>query len=152
METVALICAVVALILAYLALRRSGALAGQLSSAQSSLFSLRGELNEAREQLEASLAELRVEAKRQAGELKFDPAMTISAAMAMHPRVVDVLANFHLGGCSHCAISDVDTLEGACQSYGIDQAALMQALDALATPDNGDQAISSKQPNVSIEF
>ena len=151
MDTVALIVAIAALVVAYLALRRSSALAGQLSRAQSSLFNLRGELNEAREELEGSLTDLRVETKRRAGELKFEPSMTISDAMAVHPRVVDVLASFHLGGCSHCAISDVDTLEGACQSYGVDQAGLMKALDALVAPENGD-AVPAQQTNVTVEF
>ena len=152
MATMALIVAVVALTVAYLALRRSGALAQQLSSAQSSLFSLRAELSETREQLEASLTDLRVEAKRRSGELKFEPSMTISEALEMHPRVADVLASFHLGGCSDCAISDVDTLQGACQSYGIDQTALMQALEALVESGQGDLAVPAKRPNVKVDF
>jgi hypothetical protein len=41
------------------------------------------------------------------------------------------LADFHLGGCSNCAVSDVDTLEGACRSYGIDLESLMLALNRL---------------------
>ncbi len=75
--------------------------------------------------------------RRQAGELKFSPEMTIAEAMEVHPQVVQVLASFHLGGCSHCAVSDVDTIEGACQSYGIDQSALMTALNQLIDPKSG---------------
>jgi hypothetical protein len=55
----------------------------------------------------------------------------------MHPRVAEVLASFHLGGCSQCAVSDVDTIGGACQTYGIDEAALMQALQSLIAPGDG---------------
>ena len=57
--------------------------------------------------------------------------MTIAEALAVHPKVTEVLANFHLGGCSHCAVSDVDTIEGACQTYGLDEKALMAALTGL---------------------
>ena len=81
--------------------------------------------------------------------------MTIAEAMQMHPRVAEVLASFHLGGCSQCAVSDVDTIEGACQTYGIDQAALMQALNGLIEPGNGGSArpgaASAKAANVRVD-
>ena len=67
----------------------------------------------------------------------------------------EVLASFHLGGCSHCAVSDVDTLEGACQSYGIDQSALMGALNDLVSGGSGGSigpATGVKAPNVTITF
>jgi hybrid cluster-associated redox disulfide protein len=73
--------------------------------------------------------------RRKAGETLFTPTMTIKEAMAVHPRVDEVLASFHLGSCSNCAVSDVDTIEGACQSYGIDQAGLMAALNRLVGGD-----------------
>ena len=60
--------------------------------------------------------------------------MTIAEALEIHPKVTEILASFHLGGCSHCAVSDVDTIEGACQTYGIDQKALMSALSQLVDP------------------
>jgi hybrid cluster-associated redox disulfide protein len=66
--------------------------------------------------------------------------MTIAEALAFHPRVGEVLASFNLGSCSSCAISDVDTIEGACQTYGIDLAALMAALTRLIEPGDGGAA------------
>ncbi|PKO21826.1 MAG: hypothetical protein CVU38_12610 [Chloroflexi bacterium HGW-Chloroflexi-1] len=134
MATAALILAIISLLIAYLAVRRTGALDERLSRANSSLQELRADLSETREKLDARLVDLRVELRRQAGQLKFDPRMTIAEALTVHPRVAEVLASFHLGGCSECAISDVDTLAGACQSYGIDQNALMTALAELVEP------------------
>jgi hybrid cluster-associated redox disulfide protein len=81
--------------------------------------------------------------------------MTIAQALDVHPRVQDVLASFHLGGCSHCAVSDVDTIEGACQTYGIDQAALMGALNGLISGGSGGAAsagVGVKPPNVKVSF
>jgi hypothetical protein len=70
-----------------------------------------------------------------------------------------VLGSFHLGGCSNCAVSDVDTLEGACQTYGVDQKALMAALEALAAGAAGGAAAGgspspqgAKAPNVKVSF
>jgi hybrid cluster-associated redox disulfide protein len=93
--------------------------------------------------------------RRQAGETLFSPRMTIADAMAVHPKVSEVLASFHLGGCSHCAVSDVDTIEGACQTYGIDQKALMNALNGLgggATGGSSSPAVGPKAPNVKVSF
>jgi hybrid cluster-associated redox disulfide protein len=135
-QIVALVIAVIALVIAYLAVRRAGALDQRLSRISDNLLTLRSELNESRETLNAQLVDLRWAQRRQAGELKFEPSMTISEALQMHPRVAEVLANFRLGGCSQCAVSDVDTIEGACQTYGIDQGALMQALNGLIQSGN----------------
>jgi len=136
-QIIALVVAVVALAIAYLAVRRDGALDQRLSRVSETLFSLRSELDETTEKLSAQLADLLWAQRRQAGELKFEPTMTIADALQMHPRVAEVLASFHLGGCSQCAVSDVDTIEGACQTYGIDQGALMRALTGLIDTGSG---------------
>jgi hybrid cluster-associated redox disulfide protein len=140
MATVALIAAAVALIVAYLALRRAGALDQRLTIAGNDLAQLRADLNETRTRLESRLQDVRLEQRRRTGELKFVPTMTIAEALAFHPRVGEVLASFNLGSCSSCAISDVDTIEGACQTYGIDLAALMAALTRLIEPGDGGAA------------
>ena len=108
-----------------------------LERAERDLRELRNTTNEALEELQGTVNDLRLQARRQAGQAIFDPRMTISEAMDVHPKVGEVLASFHLGGCSHCAVSDVDTIEGACQTYGIDQPALMNALNGLISGGSG---------------
>ena len=152
MATIALIAALLALIVAFFAMRRAGALAGRADRAANSVLELRSALNETNDKLDSALTDLRFEQRRQAGETIFTPKMTIAEAMQVHPRVSDVLASFHLAGCSHCAVSDVDTIEGACQTYGIDQAALMGALNALAGGASGGSAGPAKTPNVKVSF
>jgi hybrid cluster-associated redox disulfide protein len=142
MTVAAIIAAVLALVVAYLAFRRSAALDQRLSETNDRLLDLRSQLND----VHNALAGLRLELRRQAGDLSFSPTMTIAEAMEMHPQVTQVLASFHLGGCSHCAVSDVDTIEGACQSYGIDQNALMAALNQLIDPKSGTLAGGSTGP------
>lgn len=149
MTTAALILALVALLAAFLAMRRASGLQEQLERASSTVFELRGALNEMQEQMTQQVAELRLNLRQQAGEAVFRPDMTIAEALAVHPKVTEVLANFHLGGCSHCAVSDVDTIEGACQTYGIDQKGLMAALNAIA---GGGTAGPVRIPNVKLEL
>lgn len=143
MDVAALILAVLALLGAFFATRRVAGLQERLERTTSELHELRSATNGTLEELHGKLNDLRLQARRQAGQAIFDPRMTIAEAMSVHPRVVDVLASFHLGGCSHCAVSDVDTIEGACQTYGIDQAALMAALNGLVSGGSGGSASST---------
>jgi hybrid cluster-associated redox disulfide protein len=155
-QIIALVVAVVALVVAYLAVRRAGALDQRLSRFSDNLSSLRSELRESHEKLSAQLADLRLAQRRQAGDLKFEPSMTIAEALQIHPRVAELLSSFHLGGCSQCAVSDVDTIEGACQTYGIDQGALMRALNGLIEPVNEGSTkpavAGAKAANVRMDF
>jgi hybrid cluster-associated redox disulfide protein len=154
MEIAALIIAAVSLVVAYVAVRRAGAVDQRLSRLESSLYSLKSDILEQRGKLDEQLLDLRLEIQRQHGGIQFSPSMTIAEAMGVHPRVSDVLASFHLGGCSHCAVSDVDTIEGACQTYGIDQRALMVALNGLLDPASGGSAgpAPAKAANVKVAF
>ncbi|NIA16199.1 MAG: DUF1858 domain-containing protein [Nitrospiraceae bacterium] len=61
----------------------------------------------------------------------FNLDMTIADAMTVHPRAAEVFAAFHLGGCAHCHINQVETLGQVCQGYGIDGSTLIEALDGL---------------------
>lgn len=131
MTAVALVVAALAIILAYFAWNRGQALSREVAQTREQLQQLRAEFGETRKTLQGRLDDLCLESRRQAGELKFMPSMTIADALQVHPRVAQVLSDYELGGCSNCAVSDVDTLEGACRSYGIDQDALMGALNRL---------------------
>jgi hybrid cluster-associated redox disulfide protein len=134
MNIAALVVAILALAVAYLAVRRVTALEGRLTQCEADLQHARAEWTESRTRLEARLQEITMDVRRHEGGLRFTPNMTIAEALQIHPGVAGVLASFKLSGCSNCSISDVDTLEGACRSYGIDQAALMKALANLLEP------------------
>ncbi len=152
MTTVAVLVAVFSLAIAYLAFRRANAVERRLAETQDRLQDLSAQMAQAAEELREGLASLRLELRQRAGELAFTPDMTIAEALNVHPRVKDVLASFHLGGCSHCAVSDVDTIEGACQSYGIDQKALMQALNQLIAPQSGSSSGPIKIASMKLEL
>ena len=61
----------------------------------------------------------------------FSPDMTVGEAMSMHPRVSEVFAAFHLGGCSSCGISQIETVGQVCGAYGVDIDTLMEVLEGL---------------------
>ncbi len=68
----------------------------------------------------------------------FDPNMTIGEAMAIHPQVAEVFAAFHLGGCSNCGISEIETVGQVCMGYGIDVDILLEVLEELMVDDESE--------------
>lgn len=73
---------------------------------------------------------------------QFHMDMTVAEALALHPQAGTVMAQFHLGGCSSCSISDSHVLGPAAESYGVDITRLLAALNNLL--DGG--SIPEKQP------
>jgi len=67
----------------------------------------------------------------EAHERYFRPDMPVAEAMSLHPRVAEVFAAFHLGGCGSCGISQVETIEQVCMAYGVDINVLLEVLEGL---------------------
>lgn len=65
------------------------------------------------------------------GMTYFSLDMTIGEAMSIHPRVGEVFAAFHLGGCSHCGINQYETIGQVCAGYGVDADMLLEVLEGL---------------------
>jgi hybrid cluster-associated redox disulfide protein len=65
----------------------------------------------------------------------FSLDMTIGEAMSIHPRVAEVFAAFHLGGCSHCGINQYETIGQVCAGYGVDADMLLEVLEDLMRPE-----------------
>jgi len=66
-------------------------------------------------------------------EKKFYKEMTVGEALEAHPLAGQVFMAFHLGGCSHCAISPEETIEEVCDSYGIPIEMFLEELNSLSS-------------------
>ena len=64
-------------------------------------------------------------------EKHFTLDMTIAQALAVNPKAAEVFAAFHLGGCAHCHINRVETLDQVCSGYGIDPEQLLEVLEGV---------------------
>jgi len=62
---------------------------------------------------------------------KFEKHMTVGDALRLHPKAGEVLAAFHLGGCSHCGINEAETIEQVTAGYGVDTDMLLESLNGL---------------------
>lgn len=61
----------------------------------------------------------------------FIKEMTVGEAMTLHPEAPLVFASYHLGGCGHCRVSEVETIEEVCEGYGIEVDILLDSLNSL---------------------
>lgn len=121
------------------------------------LFDANDEIRRLREEMEEETARLRVALRQQQGEVLFTPEMTVREVLMTHPQAGEILANFHLGGCSHCALEPNDKLVDACREHGVDLNSVVGNLNLLAQASqqsgvgNGAPQLV-KLPNVALEF
>ena len=130
--------ACVALGIAVITFFRQRFLRDALRDVQRRLYLAQARLNELENTVQKELQALRNLMRQQSGGSCFEPSMKIADAIALDPRIRDVLAQFHLGGCSSCAINEEHTIEQAAMSYGVDLDRLMVALTALS---NGQELV-----------
>ena len=121
------------------------------------LFDANDEIRRLREGVEEDVAALRVAMRQQGGALEFTPDMTIREVLMAHPQAEQILAGFHLGGCSHCAVEPGERLADACREHGVDLQVVVGNLNLLT---QGHQQVGNgngapqlvKIPNVALEF
>jgi hybrid cluster-associated redox disulfide protein len=124
--------ALVALGIAAIALFRQRSLRDTLRDTQRRLYLAQARLNDLESTVQKDLQALRSVLRRQSDGPLFEASMKIADAIAIDPRIRDVFAQFHLGGCSSCAINEEDTIEQAAVRYGVDLDRLMAALTACS--------------------
>jgi hypothetical protein len=119
------------------------------------LFDANDQIRKLQEQVSEESAQLRVALRRQSGMVSFVPEMTVRETLLLHPQAEQVLAGFHLGGCSHCAVEPDATLAQVCTQSGVQLDQLMGNLNLLtggiAVNGNGAPTLV-KLPNVALEF
>ena len=64
-------------------------------------------------------------------ERRFDAEMKVGDALALHPSARWVFAAYHLGGCTHCAVSNEETLTQVAEGYGLPLKKLLADLNSL---------------------
>jgi hypothetical protein len=95
------------------------------------LFDASEEIRRLREDHAQQLATLRGEVARLSGRAAFTPEMTVREIHALHPQAQEVLARFHLGGCSSCAVDLDDRIDQICRSSGLAVEDVTGALNGL---------------------
>ena len=63
--------------------------------------------------------------------MTFKKEMMVSEAMELHPEASLVFSSYHLGGCSHCSINGMESIEQVCAGYGVPVDDLIASLNNL---------------------
>ncbi|CAN5376226.1 hypothetical protein BH10CHL1_BH10CHL1_15640 [soil metagenome] len=151
-EVIALIVAGVGLVYTWKLHQELNTASRRLDRYNRALFDANDEIRHLREEMATTTAQLRVELKQVSGDLSFQPEMTVREVQMLHPQAQQILAGFHLGGCSSCAIEPDDTLAKICAENELDLNALIGNLNLLVAGSNGRQQHAAKSPTNAPEF
>jgi hypothetical protein len=142
---IALLIGLVAVAYAWKLQQELGGVTRRLDRYNRALF----EANEQVRRLESGLAEqaarLRAEMRCSRGEPAAAPDMSVREVIALHPQAQEVLAGFHLGGCSSCAVDPDASLADVCRQSGVDVGLVLANLNNL----DGERPV--RLPNITFE-
>ena len=154
----ALALGLLAVLLAWRSNRKNKDLNERIAQVNSRVYQLRREMQETQEQAEYDRLKLKFELLKLQGELQVSGQMKIGEIIAVHPQAQQVLAGFHLGGCSSCMLDDNQSLAEAAALNGRELEPILMALNTLvaeSSQSNGQlpaEAEPLKMPNIELKF
>ena len=152
----ALLLSVIAVFIAWNTSKKYKDLKERLAQTNSRVYHLRREIEEKQEAAHKEQLKLKFELLKLGGRLEITPEMRIEEVVAAHPRAQQILAGFHLGGCSSCSIDDNQTLGEAVAVNGRELEPVLVALNTLVAENgSGNGTLSPEQmkpPNVQVHF
>ena len=153
---VALAIGLIGLVMAWSANRKNNDLKERIAQVNSRVYNMRREMQEAQEKAEQEMMALKFQLLKVQGELKVTPEMKMGEIMAIHPQAEQVLAGFHLGGCSSCSFDSRQTLGEVAAVNSRDVQPILVALNSLVIESsNGNDLVSPdklKTPNIQLHF
>lgn len=152
----ALLLALLTLVYAWKLQRELDVACGRLDRHNRTLFKVEESIRTLREEMEEATARLRVEMMQRTGAARFTSEMTVREALLLHPQAQQILAGFHLGGCSNCTVEPGETLAALCASCGVNETELLANLNQLLGTQEEQNGVGPfrmvKVPNVQLEI
>jgi len=118
-------------LLAIVAIRRSRRVEEALDEVLSEVRKLDRVTEEREARLRQEIARLQTASLVSSGAPHFHEGMTVAEALELDARASEVMASFHIGGCSSCGIDPKDTLQQGAVANGVDVKELVDSLNAL---------------------
>lgn len=149
-----LVLALVGLLMAWRTGRKQKDLTERISQLNNRIYQTRREMLEAQEKTHRELTTLKFEWLKSQGKLQVNPDMPLDEVLMVHPMAGQVLASFHIGGCSSCAVEGSTRLDLAAAFSGQTVEPIIVALNNLIT-DSQNGTLSEeilKTPNVQLNF
>ncbi len=151
---IALALGLIGLFMAWRAGRKNNELQERIAQVNSRVYNLRREMQEAQEKAEQEVMALKFQLLQTQGELKVTPEMKMNEIVAIHPQAQQVLAGFHLGGCSSCSFDPRQSLGEVAAINGRELEPILVALNTLVA-ENSNGFVSPerlKTPNIQLHF
>lgn len=151
---IALALGLIGLFMAWRAGRKNNELQERIAQVNSRVYNLRREMQEAQEKAEQEVMALKFQLLQTQGELKVTPEMKMNEIVAIHPQAQQVLAGFHLGGCSSCSFDPRQSLGEVAAINGRELEPILVALNTLVA-ENSNGFVSPerlKTPNIQFHF
>ena len=136
---IALLLGLAALVYAWMVRQDLDKATGRLDRYNRALYDADDQIRRLEESQATTVAELRAEIARSSGKAAFRPSMTVRESYALHPQAQEILAAYHMGGCSSCAVELDDTVAKVCANAGSDVGQVIKDLNLLLAgqPTNG---------------
>jgi len=156
MTIVTLLVALSALVYAWLVRQDLDKATGRLDRYNRALYDANDQIRRLEESYAATVAELRAEIALSSGKAAFRPSMTVRESYALHPQAQEILAAYHMGGCSSCAVELDDTIATVCANAGTDVGQVLKDMNLLLAGQatnghtNGIQRV--KLPNLTLDM
>ena len=132
-----LVLAAVALFMAWQSGRKQGELRERIAQVNSRVYNLRREVYDSQEELKQEITSLKFQLMQVEGKLEITGNMTVDEVGLIHPQANQVLAGFHIGGCSSCAVDGSQRLDLAVAQSGQQLEPVLVALNTLVQYANG---------------
>ena len=156
MVYIALVIGLAGLLMAWRGARKNKELKERIAQANSRIYAVRREMQENQEHAERERMALKFEIMKLQGDLKITPDMKIGQILAVHPQAHQVLAGFHIGGCSSCMVDDKQSLGEAAAVNGRELEPILVALNGLVTENGTENGTVTpdrlKTPNIQLHF
>jgi hypothetical protein len=153
---IALAVGIIGLVVAWSANRKNKDLKERIAQTNSRVYQLRREIQETQEAAAQERNVLRFEILKLQGDLTVTSEMQIGQITAIHPQAQQVLAGFHLGGCSSCGVDDQQTLAEAAAVNGRAVEPILVALNTLVAEGARSNGMVSpeqlKSPNIEFQL
>ena len=142
----------VALLLVWRANKKNADLKERIAQVNSRVYNTRRELNDTVRDIQAELNTLKYDLMHLRGETRITGEMTIEDITALHPQATEVLAAFHIGGCSSCSVDGSQRLDIAAAQNNQPLKPILVALNTLISTEPHQQEEMLRVSNVQLDF
>lgn len=87
------------------------------------------EIEQIREMFQTEIRKLKIAVRKMGDGPLFSKDTTFGEVLELHPQGREILARFHIGGCSSCAVSEMETIEQGAKAHHVDMEQLLSQLN-----------------------